>query len=64
MFRSRRAVRIAGIVASALGVLWALQGAGFVQGSVMSNDPTWVWIGSLTAVGGAAVAFLASRSPR
>lgn len=62
MFSSRRALMIAGLVACALGSLWALQGAGVVPGSVMSGDPTWLVIGSITAVGGAVVALAAARA--
>lgn len=64
MFRARRAWMVGGAVAIVLGALWALQGGGIVPGSVMSGDPTWLVIGSITAVAGAIVVLLAARAPR
>jgi hypothetical protein len=45
----RRVVVIVGVIVLLVGVVWALQGAGILMGSVMSNDQTWLWIGSVTA---------------
>ena len=40
------------------GLVWALQGLGILQGSFMSNNPTWVWIGGITAFAGLGIAVL------
>ncbi|TLZ75614.1 MAG: hypothetical protein E6K14_00620 [Methanobacteriota archaeon] len=40
------------------GLVWALQGLGILQGSFMSNNPTWVWIGGITAIAGLGIAVL------
>jgi hypothetical protein len=37
-----------GVLVSLAGAVWALQGAGFLLGSFMSNDATWFWIGVIT----------------
>ena len=44
-----------GVLILLAGGVWALQGAGFIPGSFMSNDPTWLWIGAITAVLGLGV---------
>ena len=41
---------VLGVLVALAGAVWALQGAGFILGSFMSNDPTWIWIGAVTAV--------------
>ncbi len=41
---------VLGVLVSLAGAVWALQGAGFLLGSFMSNNPTWLWIGVTTAV--------------
>jgi len=41
---------VLGVLISLAGAVWALQGAGFLLGSFMSNDPTWLWIGVITAI--------------
>ena len=43
---------IIGVLIILAGAVWALQGLGLILGSFMSNNPTWTWIGSGTAVGG------------
>jgi hypothetical protein len=40
-----------------IGGVWALQGVGVLQGSVMSNDSRWLVIGLLVAAVGAAVLY-------
>jgi hypothetical protein len=45
---------VAGILLSALGVIWALQGLGMIGGSAMSGEGQWLVIGAVVgAVGGA-----------
>ncbi len=53
---------IFGILLLLAGVVFALQGAGILEGSVMSNDPTWIWIGAATALAGLGIAVLGLRS--
>lgn len=48
----RRLLVVAGFLMILLGSVWGLQGAGFLQGSFMSNDATWLWIGAIVAVVG------------
>ncbi|SNS05471.1 hypothetical protein SAMN05216276_1003110 [Streptosporangium subroseum] len=36
---------IVGVVLVLMGGLWALQGLGYVGGSVMSGAGQWIWIG-------------------
>ena len=47
-----------GILFVLAGLVWALQGVGVLQGSFMSNNPTWVWIGGITALAGLGIAVL------
>src|SRR5882762_7360496 len=44
------------------GTVWALQGVGVILGSFMSNNPTWIWIGAVTAVIGLGLAAFGLRS--
>lgn len=50
-----------GAVAILLGVVWAGQGIGFIGGSSMTNDPTWLVIGLALLVAGAVLLFLSTR---
>jgi hypothetical protein len=43
---------IAAIVLIALGALWSLQGAGYLAGSFMSGDRTWLIIGAVLLAAG------------
>ena len=52
---------ITAIVLIALGVLWILQGGGWVQGSFMSGDRTWLVIGIALAAAGVALLIRALR---
>jgi hypothetical protein len=52
---------IVGLVAVLLGGVWALQGIGVLGGSVMSNSPTWVVIGSVVVVLGLLAIVLGTR---
>ncbi len=48
-------MRALGIVLLLVGILWILQGAGFVGGSFMTGQSRWLYIGIATAVLGAAL---------
>jgi len=45
--------RVVGLVAAgimvALGALWTFQGLGYVDGSSMSGEDTWAFVGPLVA---------------
>jgi len=47
-----------GVLIALGGAVWALQGAGVIGGSFMSNNPTWIWIGAVTVAIGAALAIV------
>lgn len=58
----RIAILVVGIVVTAFGVLWALQGFGVVGGSPMSNTTTWSIIGPIVALVGIAIAGYGGRA--
>jgi hypothetical protein len=45
---------VLGILVTLAGGVWVLQGLGvaFAPRSFMTADPTWAWIGAITAVAG------------
>jgi hypothetical protein len=49
-----------GIVLIAVGGVWILQGAGFLKGSFMTGEGTWLWIGIATVI----VGFVVVRASR
>lgn len=57
-----RILRIASVALIFLGVLWALQGAGYVGGSFMSGASEWLYIGIATAIAGVIGLFVGSRA--
>ncbi|NUO35690.1 MAG: hypothetical protein HOQ27_11590 [Dermatophilaceae bacterium] len=54
---------IIGVVLVAMGVLWTLQGLGYVGGSVMSGQVFWAVIGPVVAVAGLALALSRPHKP-
>lgn len=60
----RPVIVVLGVIILLAGIVWALQGAGFLLGSFMSNDRTWLAIGSVTAVLGLAILALGARTRR
>lgn len=44
------------------GIVWILQGIGYLPGSFMSGDPTWAYVGAALLVVAAALAIVAYRS--
>jgi hypothetical protein len=53
-----------GMIAIAMGLLWAAQGAGYFPypaSSFMINDMQWVYYGLATAIGGVALIAIARR---
>jgi hypothetical protein len=59
-----RVLLIVGVVAVLVGGVWALQGAGVVGGSVMSDSPTWLVIGAVVVVAGALMIAVGARGGR
>ena len=55
---------ILGVIAIAMGLLWAAQGAGYFpypSTSFMINNVTWVYYGLATAMLGVVLVFIARR---
>jgi hypothetical protein len=50
-----------GLILALFGLIWALQGFGVLEGSVMSNTTTWSVIGPLTALLGIVIAVFSWR---
>jgi hypothetical protein len=48
----KRLVTLIGGLAVLGGGVWMLQGMSLLPGSFMRGNPTWIWIGAFTAVGG------------
>jgi hypothetical protein len=46
---------VAGVVLSAIGAVWTLQGLNVLGGSVMSGSPLWATIGPIVLVVGLAL---------
>lgn len=44
-----------------IGLVWILQGLGYLAGSSMTGDPTWAVIGTVVSVAGVALGVLAAR---
>jgi hypothetical protein len=51
---------VAGALLVAIGGVWALQGAGILGGSVMSDDRRWLGIGLALVLSGAALVYRGS----
>jgi hypothetical protein len=56
-------VAVGGLLTVA-GVIWALQGFGFIGGSFMSGDSVWAIIGPIVAVAGLAIIAIGLRRAR
>ena len=52
----RWALLVAGGLATIAGIVWTLQGFGYIGGSFMTGATSWAVIGPITAVAGLAVA--------
>jgi hypothetical protein len=52
-----------GVVALLVGIVWTLQGAGVLLGSVMSGSSFWLAAGVLLLVLGVAASVWGARSP-
>jgi uncharacterized membrane protein len=60
---SRRVILIAvGVLFLLGGLVMAFQGAGYVGGSYMTGDPTWIYVGGVVAIIGLLLMVLGLRS--
>ena len=55
---------VAGVAAVLAGLVWTLQGLGYVSGSFMSGATVWAVIGPLVALAGLALVTLGLRRRR
>jgi uncharacterized membrane protein YidH (DUF202 family) len=54
---------IIGVLALLVGVLWMGQGLNLIQGSAMSGDKTWFYVGAILVVVGIVLLILGLRRP-
>lgn len=55
---------VIGVAAAVAGIVWTLQGLGYVGGSFMSGATVWAVIGPVVALAGLALIAVGSRSRR
>ena len=55
---------VVGVAAVLAGLIWTLQGLGYVGGSFMSGATMWAIIGPVVALAGLVLIVIASRSRR
>ena len=55
---------VVGAAAALAGLIWTLQGLGYVGGSFMSGATVWAIIGPVVALAGLVLIVIASRSRR
>ena len=55
---------VVGVAAVLAGLVWTLQGLGYVGGSFMSGATMWAIIGPVVALAGLVLIIIASRSRR
>jgi hypothetical protein len=55
---------VIGLAAALAGLVWTLQGLGYVGGSFMSGATVWAVIGPIVALAGLALIVLGLRSRR
>jgi hypothetical protein len=63
-FTMKTLLRIAGVIAIIMGLLWAAQGAGYFpypSNSFMINNVQWVYYGIATAIAGIGLMLIAQR---
>ena len=53
-----------GLLAVVIGAVWTVQGLGYVNGSVMTDQKIWAVVGPLVALAGLVVLWLGLRSRR
>ncbi len=61
----KKAVPIAlGLLMTVAGVVWALQGLGYIGGSSMSGKSLWAIIGPIVAAMGVSLLYVTLRGPQ
>lgn len=60
---SRIIKNLASLLVLAVGIVWSLQGVGIVQGSFMTGQSQWLYIGIAVVVVGLAGLVWANRLP-
>jgi uncharacterized membrane protein len=55
---------VVGLVAAVAGIVWTLQGLGYVGGSFMTGATVWAVIGPVVALAGLVLIALAGRARR
>lgn len=55
---------VLGVLAAAVGVVWTLQGLGYLGGSAMTGERLWAVIGPIVALGGLVLVAAGLRSRR
>lgn len=53
-----------GLLLTVLGVVWALQGLGYISGSSMSGKQIWAVIGPVVAAFGISLLYVTIRGPQ
>ena len=53
-----------GVLLTVAGVVWALQGLGYVGGSSMTGSSFWAIVGPLVAAAGVALLYVTVRGPK
>ena len=56
--------RVVGVVLVLMGGVWFFQGIGVIGGSFMTDNSTWVLIGAVVALAGAALIFWPASASR
>jgi hypothetical protein len=59
----RSGLRVVGVLASLIGLLWIGQGLGYVGGSFMTGQPEWVRNGAIALLAGLAALYVGYRRP-
>jgi hypothetical protein len=55
---------VAGAALAIAGIVWTLQGLGYIDGSFMTGQARWAIIGPVTALAGLALAVVGLRGRR
>lgn len=60
----KKAVLVAiGLLLVAVGVVWTLQGLGYVGGSSMTDESFWAIVGPIVAAAGVSLLYVTFRGP-
>lgn len=61
----KKAIPLAlGLLLTVLGVVWALQGLGYISGSSMSGKSIWAILGPVVAAFGVSLLYVTFRGPQ